>query len=149
MTELWTSKLWKRDLWTRQLWTRYFVDKRVVLTFFLQRSYAIGCLYFKFLYNQVEAQVCNVLDFVILRTIHESMCTDSRISEIFPIIYKAHGWVICGWWFLDECIVDEFLVDSVSWMVSREQCIVDGFFVDGFFVDSMLGSSWMNVSWKV
>ena len=68
----------------------------------------------------MEAQVHNVLDFVILRTMHESMCTDSKISENFLIIYKAHGRVICGWWFIDGCIVDGFLVDSVSWMVSRE-----------------------------
>ena len=56
--------------------------------------------------NQVEAQVCNVLDFVILQTMYESMYTDSRISENFPIIYKIHGWMMCRQWFMDECIVD-------------------------------------------
>ena len=64
---------------------------------------------------------------------YESMCTDSRISENFPIIYNTHGWVICGQCFMDECIVDRILVVSVSWMVSHEyvceyimdECIVE------------------------
>lgn len=81
------------------------VDKRTVLTV-LSRSCEIGCLCFKFLYKQVEAQVCNVLDFVISRAMYESMCTHSKLSENFPIVYKIDGWVNCGHW----------LWMNVSWM---------------------------------
>lgn len=61
---------------------------------------------------------------------YESMCSDSRLSENFPIIYKTNGWVNCGLWMNVSWM-------SFSWLVCRGWRLLNMYVV----------ISWMNIPW--